>query len=92
VTAGGTPAVNYKIRFDAPAIRYTEVRNNITQAVPQMTGSARFRVAAVSTFSSGYNDHTSFPSGGSIDYRVMCHVNQTDEPTTDTKFTLMGNS
>ena len=88
-----TAATNYQIRFDMPAIRFLDVRNNITQAVPQLTGSARARVAAISTLTGGMSDFTTIPlsNGGATDVRVLVNVNQTDEPTNDTKFTLLAN-
>lgn len=84
-------ATNYKIRFDIPRLEYTAVTNNAEEALLKLTGEGTAVVAALSTLSSGYNDYVTVPASGSTELRCLVNVVQTDEATTDTKFTALPN-
>lgn len=84
-------ATNYKIRFDMPRVEYTAVTNNAEEALLKLTGEATSVIAALSTFTSGYNDYVTVPASGQTELRCMVNVVQTDEATTDTKFTALPN-
>ena len=91
VVAGGTS--NYKIRFDLPKIRWTDFRNNIDQPIPEMTATGRAQVGLYTRLDAPYgDDFATIPTSAEIDVRALVNVNQSDEPTSDTKFSALPNA
>ena len=81
----------YVIRFDLPKLRWTSVGNALSDpGVAPTTFTGRALVGAISDLTSGKDDYTAIPSGGSTDLRCTVSVDVTSD--SDAKYTSFGDS
>lgn len=81
----------YVIRFDLPEMRWTSIGNALSDpGVAPTTFTARATVGTIAGLSSGKDDYTSIPSGGSTDLR--CTICTDIAADSDAKYTSFGDS